>query len=78
MLAASIMTPAFAAPQSCLEQRFSWSTPSTTETIISAFDAEIEPGNRARFEGDVRVNGSDRVFSAGQAELDFERNSLVL
>ena len=71
VLAASIITPAFSAPQSCSEQTASWSTPSTTETIISAFDAEIEPGSRARFEGDVRVNGSDRVFSAGRAELDF-------
>ena len=78
VLAASIITPAFSAPQSCSEQTASWSTPSTRETVISAFDAEIEPGSRARFEGDVRVNGLDRVFSAGLAELDFERNALVL
>ena len=40
--------------------------------------AEIEPGSKARFEGDVRVNGLDRVFSAGRAELDLERNALML
>ena len=78
VLAAIIMTPAFSAQQSCLEEAASWSAPSTTETMISAFGAEIEPGSRARFEGDVRVNGSDRVFSAGRAELDFERNALIL
>ena len=78
VLAAIIMMPAFSAQQSCLEEAASWSTPSTAETIISAFGAEIEPGSRARFEGDVRVDGSDRVFSAGRAELDFERNALAL
>ena len=79
VLAATIMTPAFSAQQSCsAEAATNWSAPSTTETMISALGAEIEPGSRARFEGDVRVDGSDRVFSAGRAELDFERNALIL
>ena len=78
VLAATIMTPAFSAQQSCLAEAANWSAPSTAETMISAFGAEIEPGTMARFEGDVRVNGSDRVFSAGRAELDLERNALML
>ena len=77
-LAASVATPAFSAPQSCLEQAASWSVRSTTETIISAFDAEIEPGSRARFTGDVRVDGSGKAFSASRAELNFEQNGLIL
>ena len=45
-------------------------------------DQRVGCRNRTRdqgpFEGDVRVNGSDRVFSAGRAELDLERNALML
>ena len=78
VLAATIMTPAFSAQQSCSAEAANWSAPSTAETMISAFGAEIEPGTRARFEGDVRVNGSNRVFSADRAELDFKRNALIL
>ena len=78
VLAATIMTPAFSAQQSCSAETANWSAPSTAETMISAFGAEIEPGTRARFEGDVRVNGSNRVFSADRAELDFKRNALIL
>ena len=78
VLAATIMTPAFSAQQSCLAEAANWSAPSTAETMISAFGAEIEPGTMARFEGDVRVNGLDRVFSAGRAEIDLERNALML
>ncbi|MEK9527860.1 MAG: hypothetical protein VW491_03035, partial [Gammaproteobacteria bacterium] len=78
VLAATIMTPAFSAQQSCSAEAANWSAPSTAETMISAFGAEIEPGTKARFEGDVRVNGLDRVFSAGRAELDLERNALML